>query len=504
MSRPLWILPLLLAGCSSDEKYIVVTVNARPAVHDIAMLRVTLSNAGSMRTEDLPVGSSGFPASFSISPEGRTGDLGISIEAYDKDSGLIGRGTTQSTIETASAAVQLDTTDFVVNTEYADDQKLTNYYDSNGFQLAATPDGTWTAVYSAACSQPCNVFGRRFDVSARPMSSVVAAGVAGFPLSTRLTNSLSTPAVANNGTTTLAVWNSYDNPGYSIQCRALDAAGAAVSDQLLLSSDDLPFLVSVAALPNGNFAIAWDGQVTNRLIRTAIVKPNCTLLAAAGTASTTPVGISPSRSHVAVNGSNILYAWMYDNTVHVRAAGSDGVFAGADTQLVAKTATEQVEFVRVAPLGAGFAVVVRWGQITGLTGPGRLDLYRTNNLGVVMGAPVLISDRSGSDFDSQQSFGLARGTDGSVLVVWHSCNEKGDGSGCGVFGRLISPGGVPLGSKEFVIPTTTTSDQTGPSAVALPDGAYAVAWTDKSNAPPDTSGTAVRARIIYPTADGGL
>ena len=39
--------------------------------------------------------------------------------------------------------------------------------------------------------------------------------------------------------------------------------------------------------------------------------------------------------------------------------------------------------------------------------------------------------------------------------------------------------------------------QTAPSVVAL-DDSFAVAWTDDSKALPDTDGTAVRARVIYP------
>jgi hypothetical protein len=118
-----------------------------------------------------------------------------------------------------------------------------------------------------------------------------------------------------------------------------------------------------------------------------------------------------------------------------------------------------------------------------------------------MGPPVLITERSGSDFASSESFGVA-GSAGGVLVVWHSCNDRGDGSGCGVFGRLMGPSGAPA-SEELVLATTIANDQTGPSAAALPDGAFVTAWTDKSGVAPDSSGTAVRARVIYPSAPAG-
>jgi hypothetical protein len=348
------------------------------------------------------------------------------------------------------------------------------------------------------------VFGRRFDTTARPVVSAVAAGTPGFPLSTKLTTSFSVPAVTANATTTLAVWNARDSVAatYSIECRALDGNGSAAASQKLISTDEFPNVVAATALPNGNFAVAWDGSVANLdLVRAAIVRPDCTPVGAVAAVSPSVAGALPRRSHVAANATTILYAWTLSNSVRVRVANLSNVFAGADTELLAKTATEHIEFVRVAPLGAGFAVIARWAQIIGATGPGRLELYRVSNAGTMMGPPVLISDRSGSDFASSEAFGVAPGRDGSLLVVWHACLEKGDGSGCGVFGRLLGPSGAPLG-PELVIPTTTADDQIRPSAVGLPDGAFAVAWTDRSTAAPDSSGTAVRARIIYPATSG--
>jgi hypothetical protein len=346
------------------------------------------------------------------------------------------------------------------------------------------------------------VFGRRFDPSARPVSSGIAAGTQGFPLSSKLTTFFSTPAIASNGTHTLAVWNN-DDPNstvYSIECRSMDATGAAASAQLQLATDEFPNLVSVTALPSGNFAVAWDGRVTNTIVRGAIVRPDCTVVAPAVAVSPSVTGVTHRRSHVAANGANILYAWILDGAVRIRVARTDGSFVAADTELIPKGTTESAEYVRVAPLGSGFAVVVRWALTSQFTGPGHIDLYRVSNTGAMMGPSVRVSDRSGSDSDSRESFGVA-GAGTNVLVVWHACMDKGDGSGCGVFGRVMSSAGAPV-TDEFNLATTTANDQTGPSAVALPDGAFATAWTDRSSAPPDSSGTSVRARIIYPPLAG--
>ena len=508
MLRAPWILPLALFACSCgqdgpDGPYVIVTVNARPAVHDIDLLRVTLSNAGSTKTEDLPAASAAFPATFSISPGDRTGDLGISIEALDKDGAVAGLGQAQSTIEAPAASVMLEPIDFVVNTEYPEDQQLSNYTSASGLQLAAMPSGTWIAAYNADCpTNACNVFGRRFDATARAVSSVLGAGTQGFRFSTKLTSfSYGSPAVAANATAALAVWT-YSDPALttdSIECRALDTSGAAPGAQVQIATDELPLIVAATAVPGGNFAIVWDGRVTNKLIRAAVLRPDCTVVGAVATVSPNVAGVTPGRAHVAANATTILYAWEIDGSVRGRVANLSNMFSGLDVPLVTKPAmNETVEYVRVAPLANGFAVVVRWG-ITG--GTGRIDLYRVSNTGTVMGAPVPVSSRNGMNYESYSPFGVATGSDGSLLVVWHAGGAAGDGNGVGVLGRLFRSTGEPAG-EEFVIPTTIANDQTMPSAVGLPGGAFVVAWNDKSAAAPDISGTAVRARIIYPSATG--
>ena len=499
---------LCLVGCGGSEgDYLVVTVDKRPAVNSAAVLEVKLTNEGSERIQDFPLGDNDFPVTFSVATPGRIGDLGIEVTALDANGLLVGRGAATTTVDMQSASVLVDTADFVINTEYAEDQQLANFYPAIGYQLAAAADGTWTAVHSADCPTPCHVFGRRFDKNGQPVSSTIAAGTNSFPMSTRLTTFFSTPVVAASGSTTLAIWN-YDTPppdtvAYSIDCRAFDANGAAVTGQLTISTDEYPNMAAVTALPTGNFAVSWEGEVTNVvMIRSAIVKPDCTVLAPGVlqvSTQTAPGG--PMYSSVAASGDRIMYAWLLENNVHIRMASTSNSFQTVDTRIINKTATEHIEHVRVAPLpGGNFAVFARWANITGTTGPGRIDMYRTNNAGVVQGAPVTVTMRSGTDFASSQGFGVAAHGDGSIFVVWHACATNGDDSGCGVFGRLVQPTGQ-LG-PELQLNTTTKDDQTGPSAVALPGApaAFVTAWTDRSQTMPDTAGASVRARVIYTDA----
>jgi hypothetical protein len=485
-----------LIGCASDETFIIVTVDNRPAVHDASSLKVSLSNAGTTRMDDLPLGAKSFPVTFSISAPGRTGELGIQVDAVDANGLLVGRGTATTALATDAATVTLDSADFVVNTEVAEDQFPSDDFEAHGFQLAAATDGTWTAAYRDSCSVPCNMFGRRFDATGKPVSTRLAASTNGFQLTTSLTTFLSTPAIATAGNTTLAVWDFHDpnTTATGVACRALDPLGNATPDQVVLATDAGTDVVSIAPLSNNNFMVSWYAPIMTTVIRTAIVKPDCTVLGAISTAST---AASAHREAVAASGSpsKVMIAWIVDGDARIRIADNTNAYLTVDSLFVPKTANDRVEYVRVAPIPSGFAVAVRWAPIV-QTGTGKIEVYRTNPMGMVIGAPVLITDKAGADFGSAQAFGVTARPDGSVLVVWHACMDNGDGSGCGVFGRLLRPDGTPSG-EAFNLATTTKNDQTNPSAVALPDG-FAVAWKDNSTAEPDHSGSSVRARIIYP------
>ena len=484
---------LAVAACGGPETkqtYTVVTVNGRPAVHDVNVLRVTLSNNGSERTDELAFAGS-FPYTFSVSAPDRDGDLGIQIEALDENSFVIGRGGAMAAIDDASATVMLDSTDFVVNTDVAGDQFPSDDFEAHGFQVAADAAGQWTVGYRDSCDTPCNMFARRFDLSGKAVSTRIAAGENGFPVSTELTNSFfNTPAVAVSGQATLVVWG-FSEPAPStidgIGCRSLDSQGNAIPSQLNINAEPNAEVVSIVALSNQNFAITWDSIMTTSVIRAAIVRADCTQLAAPVSVSTMGSGRKGAvAAHPTAN--KILYAWILNGAVRVRIANLTNAFDIVDTEFLPAGTVEMAEHVRVAPLGAGFAILVRF--------PGHIDLYRTSATGAVIGQPTIVSANTGTDFQSTEAFGVVTSASDKLFVTWHACDTNGDGQGCGVFGRAFNNDGSPA-SEELVIPTTTVGDQMNPSVAALPNNAFVVVWRDDSAQTPDTSGSAVRARIVY-------
>lgn len=486
----------LLVGCTSDDTYIVVTVDKRAAVHAASRFEVTLSNAGSMRTDSLDLGSDPqFPLTFSISAPGRAGELGIRVDALDLGGTLVGRGTGTALLTETNASVTIDSADFVVNALYAGNQFLSNDFEAVGLQLAALSSGTWTVAFREDCTS-CNVLARRYDATGLPVRSELAAGDTQFPVTTTPTTTGSIPAVAASGTTTLVLWDFFDT-GQGVACRALSEQGAAPGNQLTISNDSAD-VVTVAPLSGGNFAVTWQSLMTQYVVRSMVVRPDCTVFSAPVTASTTLGATGARRSHVAGNGSAVLYAWIVDGNVRFRMGTTNGGFTGAnDELLIPKLTAQEVDHVRVAPWGTGFAVAARWASNT-TTGPGKIEVYRLSATGAKMGNPILITDKSGSDFASDKAFGIAQRADGALMVVWHQC-DTGPGS-CDVLGRILRSTGVPVGT-EFPIATTTNSDQINPSVVALDASSFVAAWNDSSGVEPDPAGSAVRARILYPVYD---
>jgi len=496
---------IAIGACSNSAPktdYLLVTVNARPAVHDAAALSVTLANAGTMRTDTLMLAGKSFPVTFSVSAPGRTGDLAITVDATDAGGVVVGHGSAMTAVSSAAADVLLDSTDFVVNTDYAGDQFPTDGFQAAGFQLAALPDGTWTTVFRDSCQQSaCNVFARRFDRTGKPVPTLAAASSNAFVVTARPSDNLTEPAVASSQTATVVVWNFTDPPPVSttgVACRPLTTPGALGADQTtIIAKETLPDALGVTALSTGDFLAAWNAipdGISSNLIRMALIKPDCSNPGGVLTVSTGTSFVD--RNAIAASDDHALVTWVGSGDLYARTASSTGTLSTAPTlPLISHTATDKIVQARItAAASGGFALAVRWVSTTGETAPGKIELYPVSGGGAVLGAPALITDQSGSNIYDDDGFGFASRPDGSLMAVWHVCNPNGDA--CTLSGRIFRATGEPI-TDTLAIATTTGNSQKLPSVVGLPD-AFAVVWSDASGKAPDTAGQAVRARIIYP------
>ncbi|MBX3641429.1 MAG: hypothetical protein KF888_13210 [Nitrosomonas sp.] len=75
--------------------------------------------------------------------------------------------------------------------------------------------------------------------------------------------------------------------------------------------------------------------------------------------------------------------------------------------------------------------------------------------------------------NNQQSPSIAALADGGFIVSWVS--EGQDGDGAGIYAQRYNINGAEVG-REFIVNTTTISNQHTPSIAALADGGFVVSW----------------------------
>jgi hypothetical protein len=490
-----------LAACTTDGAT-VITVRARPSVIGATALTVELKNGAGLAANTFSLGARSFPVTFSVSTPGRSGDLELVVSARNGDL-VVGRGTATLPIDAEVGEVLIDSTDFVVNTDFADDQYLTNDYEAVGSQIATNAAGEWLVTFRERCTAAaCNVFARRFSATGQPLSSALAAGTNAFAVNTGRVGVVSSSAAAAGADRSLLFWettNATDSAD-GVACRPIDRGGAATAEQRIVTEPSTD-VVMTTALPDGNFAAVWSGRTSGSAplnLRTVVVTPSCSPMGTPRELGQTVPTVGLRQSSVATGPDAYFIAWRADGTIRGRTVGFDGVPASADTLLLSPALNEEYTMVRVAAYQGGFLLVAarRAGTVISL------ELARVSAskamAPAVTGTPTRITDGLDSVL---AGFSVASHPQGPALVTWHMCGERGDGDGCGVFGRRFDVSGAAL-DEAFVIPTTTVLAQENSSVRPLvaSDGAplFVVAWNDFSATAPDTSGQAVRARILYP------
>jgi hypothetical protein len=503
-----WVAALALVGCSnvhstpgddSSTAEISLTIDRRPAVHSVASLTITLDAGAGPVVDHVTITSDTFPVVYQVTHSGGFGTLLIDVEALDNFGTPVGVGITSAALDAPTASLMIEASDFVVNTTVTGNQFLSNDFEAAGLQLAATQFmGVWMVGFREDCTS-CNIYGRRFSSTGLPEYTDVASGIAQFSLNTTPTTTAATPALTSSVDRTLAFWDFTDTVGngHGIACRTVDLPGSS-STPVTITTDAADVVTASSIAFGGNVVVTWQTFMTTQVVRAMIVDGFCQQISPPVTVSIATGSLGARRSHAAANDQlTLLYAWILDGDLYARFGVDSGQLAPTESVLLQHSAVDEVDFVRVAPWGHDFAVAVRWGNPNG-SGPGRIELYRMTTSGQ-FSAVRLITDASGSDFASNKAFGIASRDDGMLMVVWHTC-PTGPGS-CNVFARALRMNGEATTTEPFVVPTTTASDQINPSVVAVEDAsgsAFVVAWNDSSGAGADSSGTAVRARIIYP------
>jgi hypothetical protein len=228
----------------------------------------------------------------------------------------------------------------------------------------------------------------------------------------------------------VVVW---ENDQAGVRGQLVDAAGTPIgAEKTLVASEpivgsDLQTIATrrepvVASLPKGGFVVAYTEE------------------------------IDEVRSFAFIETRTVV-----DQDVYLQRFDAAGKPVGARALVNTTTAGFQHQ-PRLIARGRG-NLLVAWESADG-----GIYVRSVSAFGSVLGGEIRINDEAGSH--------LAGAASASTnLVVW----EADDGSGVGVFGRLLKSSGEPLG-PVFRVSSTTAGRQRRPAVAAGAGGSYLVAW----------------------------
>ncbi len=270
---------------------------------------------------------------------------------------------------------------------------------------------------------------------------------------------------------------------------------------------------SVTALPDGRFVVSWtdfsqSGTDTSlSAIRARIFNADGTQSVPEFVVNTTTLFNQSDSSVTALADGRFVVSWTDQSVsgsdtsfaaIRARIFNSDGTQSVQEFLVNTTTANDQFESSVTALADGRF--VVSWTDNSSTTGDtsGTAIRARIFNADVTQSVPeFLVNTTTASNQVASSITALA---DGRFVVSWTDNSlSGGDTSTTAIRAGIFNADGSQL-VQEFLVNTTTANGQTDSSVTALADGRFVVSWTDTSATTGDTSSSAIRARIF--NADG--
>ena len=372
--------------------------------------------------------------------------------------------------------------------------------------LAATPDGGFVVVWQSSVSpgddDDLAIVTRRLDGDAQPVGE-------DLQVNTSTTFDQRAPRVASRGDGSFVVqWASTAVGGKglldSVQARSFDSAGSATGPdfEVFAAANIYTYVDShdVGAAGNGDFVVAASDWYYNF---GTFGRITASRLDASGTllGQSTVDSSSDDRYRARVAGDENGFVVTWNQTTYGLGSGRakarrlDGGGSLDGPAIEAHTGVTPLyggSEAAAALTPAGDFLVVWDGydfdteidsEIRGL----RIDAMDVPD---TAGAQILNTHTP----SAQRAPRVARGADGTFLVVWASDDAPGD-QGMGIRGRYLASDGSRL-DDEFQINTLTTGDQESPEVETASDGkSFLVVWQTAASGD-DAFGLGIRARRV--------
>jgi autotransporter-associated beta strand protein len=350
-------------------------------------------------------------------------------------------------------------------------------------------DGSGTGIFLAIPAEPIAV------EAAAPVT------VTDIQVNTYTTSSQSLPAMAADADGNfVVVWSSSNQDGSlsGVYAQRFDATGVALGAEFKVNTytTSTQSNAAVAMDADGNFVVTWDssGQdgnstgVYGQRYDAAGVAQGAEFLVNTYTVS------AQSYSSVAMDADgDFVVAWGSSGQdgsgygIFAQRYDAAGVAQGAEFQVNTYTTSTQALADAAMDEDGNFVIVWHSSNQDG-SGTG-VFAQRYNAAGVAQGGEFLVNTYITG---SQQSAEVAMDADGNFVVTWQSASQ--DGSSYGVYAQRYDAAGVAQGA-EFRVNTTTDGAQSAPAVAMDADGAFVISWTGV-----DDTGTGVFAQRY--TAEG--
>ncbi len=379
--------------------------------------------------------------------------------------------------------------EFLVNTYVNDKQQSSS--------LAGLENGAFIVTWQSEGQDGAGteIYGQLYDAAG-------AVDGSEFLINTTTANDQNAPAVAALADGSFVVtWESdvQDGSGYGVYAQRFNADGTVAGSEFLVNTVTSQWQASpqITALIGGGFVVAWESTLQDGAANGIYAQRYSSTGVADGSeflVNTTTAGSQDSPSITALDSGGFLVTWSSNDGsgsgVYGQLYTNTGAASGTEFGINATTSGDQYSPSTAGLTGGGFVTV--WvsdgqdGSDSGIYG------QRYTSSGTATGSEFLVNTTTTG---SQRSGKVIALSDGGFVVTWQS----DDGSSDGVYGQLYDVSGVKSGA-QFLINTTTSSNQIDANITALSEGGFVVSWTSNLQ---DSSLNGVYGQM-YSYADGAF
>ncbi|WP_068112971.1 calcium-binding protein [Tropicimonas marinistellae] len=316
----------------------------------------------------------------------------------------------------------------------------------------------------------------------------------------------------------VVVWSDYSRTGgdtdsYAVRGQIYNVDGSESGSEFLVTTTTVGNQItpSVTALEDGEFVVTWmdssltGGDNSSYGIRAQVFDDTGSKSGSEFLVNTTTTDGQRNPDVTLLSDGKFVVTWDdFSQTggdtssfaIRGQMFDADGTKSGSEFLVNTTTANQQIEPSIVGLTGGGFVIVWTDDSVSGGdTSDSAVRAQVFDASGTATGSEILVNTTTSGEQSTSDVAALA---DGRFVIAWQDESATGDDtSGFAIRAQVFEANGTAA-DDEFVVNTTTASDQTAPSITVLADGRFVVSWTDDSQTGDDTAFTAVRSQIFDP------